>query len=163
MFPWSCFVYFANLKRKDLNLGTVYTLSSLFFCLRCQTRLTHMDCLVCPDMAPRCHRGNGCRIAANVSSKDNQALKEIVCQCVTESEYEHTQTHTNTNKHTLSDQRLDVWKWIRAKGASPQWQVKLDFVSHTHTHRHAHLWNNMCTHRDTADSHLWRADEKPQF
>lgn len=61
-----------------------------------------MDCLVCPDMAPRCHRGNGCRIAANVSSKDNQALKEIVCQCVTESEYEHTQTHTLIQTNTLS-------------------------------------------------------------
>lgn len=99
---------FCKSKEEGSKFGyCVHTVQSLF-CLRCQTRLTHMDCLVCPDMAPRCHRGNGCRIAANVSSKDNQALKEIVCQCVTESEYEHTQTHTNTNKHTLSDQRLDV-------------------------------------------------------
>lgn len=45
--------------------------------------------LICPDMSPS-HPGNGCTIATNIGSKDNQALKEGVRPSLTESEYKCT-------------------------------------------------------------------------
>lgn len=115
------------------------------------TRLTHIGWLIRPDASPRCHRSNGCTVAANVSDKDKQARQEIVCQSVTQSGRTRSRTHTQTN--TLSTIRNVCESRSGRKRAGPQRQVKLDPL-HTPVAHQTHTFTLWLLTVDQQNTHM---------